>query len=166
MKKLILFPVIIIVVSTNAFAQNENKFAFSVGPELSIPTGSFSNTHSAGTGATVQAEYFVMEKLKATATFGVLAYFGNSSALTVAPLRIGAKYFLTPGFYGAAQLGVAFLGNYASTTGFAYSPLMLGYEFKTKSDRKIDASIKYDAYSAGSGVGTIGAFGVRLAYVF
>ncbi len=166
MKKMILSLLVFIAVSMNGIAQSENKFSFSAGPELGFATGSFSNTHSVGTGGTVQAEYLVMEKLKATATFGVLAYFGNSSALTIAPLRIGAKYFITPGFYGGAQLGVAFLGNYKSTTAFAYSPLMLGYEFKTKSDKAIDATIKYDAYSAGLGVGTIGAFGVRLAYVF
>ena len=42
----------------------------------------------------------------------------------------------------------------------------MGYEFKTKSDKSIDATLKYDGYSGGGGIGTIGALGIRLAYVF
>lgn len=172
MKKIILSILVVTAVYTASFAQNENNFSFSAGAELSFPSGSFSNTHTVGTGATVQAEYFVMEKLKATATFGVLAYLGNSRAQTIIPLRAGGKYFFTEGFYAGLQTGVGFLsGTYTGTT-FAYSPLV-GYEFKTKSDKSIDATLKYDAYSgseydvtARSGVGTIGAIGFRLAYVF
>ena len=84
------------------------------------------------------------------------------------PLRIGAKYFLIEGLYGGAQLGVAFLSNFAphSGTAFAYSPLMLGYEFKLKSENAFDATIKYDAYTGSGGMGTIGTFGMRVAYVF
>lgn len=175
MKKLIVAAIIIITYSVPSFAQNENKFSFSIGPELGFATGSFSNTHSVGTGGTVQAEYYVQDKLKATATFGILAYIGKTVTITnqkfkypsqtIIPLRVGGKYFLTGGVYAGLQTGVAFLSNYASTTAFAYSPLV-GYEFKTKSDKSIDATLKYDGYSAGGGVGTIGALGIRLAYVF
>jgi len=172
MKKIIL-SAIIIIVSLSAFAQTENTFTFSAGPELGFATGSFSNTHSVGIGGTVQAEYLVMDKLKATATFGILNYVGKSktsntdnAAQTVVPLRIGAKYFLAGGLYGGAQLGVAFLGNYNKGTAFAYSPLMLGYEFKLKSEKAFDATIKYDAYTGSGGIGTMGTFGVRVAYIF
>lgn len=175
MKKLMLSLVITIAIYISTFAQSEQKFSFSAGPELSLATGSFSNTHSVGVGGTIQAEYDVMDKLAATATLGLLAYAGKSSILNpdnaaqrIIPLRIGAKYFLTGGLYGGAQLGVAFLSNYAqySGTAFAYSPLMLGYEFKTKTGKTFDATIKYDAYTGSGGIGTIGAFGIRLAYIF
>ncbi|MBC7889548.1 MAG: hypothetical protein H7Z13_16845 [Ferruginibacter sp.] len=175
MKRLILSVFVMIVGSLSITAQDKNNFSFSIGPELSFATGSFSNTHTVGTGGTVQAEYYVMEKLKATATFGLLAYVGKSGPVsntknkgrTIIPIRVGAKYFLTGGIYGGAQIGVAFLGNYQPTgTAFAYSPLMLGYEFKTKSEKTIDATIKYDAYTGSGGIGTVGAFGIRLAYVF
>jgi hypothetical protein len=63
--------------------------------------------------------------------------------------------------YGALQAGVAFLNN-GGGTAFAYSP-QLGYEFKTKTDKAIDASFKYDGYSKN---GTLGAVGVRIAYIF
>lgn len=178
MKKLILAAFVMMGVSVAAFAQSEKNFSLSVGAELGLATGSFSGSHSVGTGVTAQAEVSLMDKLKGTATFGVLAYAGKSvdligssvkykySGQTILPLRVGAKYFLTQGIYAGAQLGVAFLGNYASGTAFAYSPLMVGYEFKTKSDKAIDATIKYDAYTGSNGIGTIGTFGARLAYVF
>jgi hypothetical protein len=173
MKKLILSAIVIIVVSMSALAQNDKKFSFSAGAELSFATGSFSNYNSVGIGASVQAEYYMMDKLKATATFGLLTYAGKSytsntdfAAQRIIPLRIGAKYFLMGGLYGGAQLGVAFLSNNGTGTAFAYSPIMLGYEFKLKSEKAFDATIKYDAYTGSGGVGTLGTFGIRVAYVF
>ena len=61
-------------------------------------------------------------------------------------------------------MGIGILNklNNEGGTAFAYSP-QIGYEFKTKTDKKIDATFKYDAYSKN---GTIGALGFRLAYIF
>ena len=151
-----------------AMAQNDSKFNFSFGPELSLATGAFSDTHSFGIGASVQAEVLLQENLYGTATFGLISYNGKSYGTgtkfkgeTFLPLRVGAKYFLSGGVYGALQAGVAFLNN-GGGTAFAYSP-QLGYEFKTKTDKAIDASFKYDGYSKN---GTLGAVGVRIAYIF
>jgi hypothetical protein len=173
MKKLILSATVIIVVSMSAFAQIDKKFSFSGGAEFSVPTGSFSNTHLLGIGGSLQAEYYVMEKMKGTVTLGLLAYpkrpsLSNGAAQRIIPLRIGAKYFLIGGLYGGAQLGVAFLSNYGPYSGtvFAYSPLMLGYEFNLKSGKAFDATIKYDAYTGSGKIGTLGTFGIRVAYVF
>jgi hypothetical protein len=178
MKRLIVSALVTIVVTMNAAAQDLKKFSFSIGPELGIATGS--STHSLGIGGTAQAEYYIMDNLKGTATFGLLNYVGKSfgsatdyAALRILPLRVGAKYFLSGGFYGAAQLGVAFLGNFGSGAAFAYSPVMLGYEFDTKSGKSIDATVKYDGYSGSRynavtnrGIGTFGSVGIRVAYVF
>jgi hypothetical protein len=149
-------------------AQTDSKFKFSFGPELSLATGAFSDTHSFGIGASVQAEVLLQEHLYGTATFGLISYNGKSygsgtkfKGETFLPLRVGAKYFLSGGVYGALQAGVAFLNN-GGGTAFAYSP-QLGYEFKTKTDKAIDASFKYDGYSKN---GTLGAVGVRIAYIF
>ena len=173
MKRLVLLAIVVIVASTTAFAQNEKNLSFSVGAELGFATGSFSNTHSIGTGATVQAELYVQENLKATATFGVLAYLGKSTTIanvkykfpgqTIIPLRVGGKYFLAGGIYAGLQTGVGFLTGHSDNVAFAYSPL-IGYEFKTNSDKSIDATFKYDGYSGADG--SIGALGIRLAYVF
>src|SRR4249919_3065306 len=116
MKGLISFLMIIMAASP-AFSQIDKKLSFSIGPELCFASGSFSSTHSVGAGGTVQAEYYFMDKLKGTATFGMLGYAGKSITIgsqeysipgqVIIPLRVGAKYFLVDGFYGGAQLGVA-----------------------------------------------------------
>ena len=184
MKKLILSLLIVVGASSLAMAQNESKFKVSIGPELSFATGAFSNTHSFGIGGSAQAEVLLQQYLYGTATFGVMIYNGKSSgpntnfkAATIIPIRIGAKYFLSGGVYGALQLGVGFLSNTNpssnillpntnnSGSAFAYSP-QLGYEFKTKKERAIDASFKYDGYSGNSNIGTVGAISFRVAYIF
>lgn len=169
MKKIIVLMMGVICTSSLLMAQRDSKFRFSVGPELSFASGSFSETHSIGIGGTVQAEVSLQEHLYGTATFGLIAYNGKSSGAgykykgeTILPLRVGVKYFFSGGIYGAAQLGLGILGGFYKGTSFAYSP-QIGYEFKTKSDKALDASFKYDGYSKN---GTIGAIGFRLAYIF
>jgi hypothetical protein len=168
MKKTMVCMMVALGTSFLAMAQTDSKFKFSFGPELSLATGAFSDTHSFGIGASVQAEVLLQEHLYGTATFGLISYNGKSygsgtkfKGETFLPLRVGAKYFLSGGVYGALQAGVAFLNN-GGGTAFAYSP-QLGYEFKTKTDKAIDASFKYDGYSKN---GTLGAVGVRIAYIF
>src|SRR5665647_929674 len=144
MKKIIVFTLMAICSSCMVMAQNEPGFKFSVGPELSFATGSFSNTHSIGFGATIQAEVFLQEHLYGTATTGIIFYNGKSivgtntkqKGLAIIPLRVGAKYFLAGGVYGAAQIGLGFFSNYEKGTAFAYSP-QLGYEFNTKSGKAV-----------------------------
>ena len=167
MKKIIVFTLAAVCISLALKAQNDPAFRFSLGPELSFATGSFSETHSIGIGGSVQAEVSMKEHLYGTATFGIMAYNGKSSGVgykykgeTIVPLRVGVKYFFSGGIYGAAQVGVAFLNN-SGGTAFAYSP-QLGYEFRTRAGKAVDASFKYDGYSKD---GTIGAIGFRVAYI-
>lgn len=162
---------VVFLTSAMATAQNDSKFKISVGPELSIPTGTFSIGWSFGIGGTGQVEIKLQENLFGTATAGVVFYNGKSlgaglknTGLTIVPIRVGGKYFFTEGIYGAAQIGIGIL-NRNSGTAFAYSP-QIGYEFKTRSDKAIDASFKYDGYSAKAAVGTLGAIGFRVAYIF
>jgi hypothetical protein len=168
MKKIIALAFIVFSTTSAIFAQSQSGFKFSVGPELGFPTGSFSDSHSFGIGVTGQVEISLQEHLYGTITGGVMSYNGKSSGAgfkykgtTVVPLRVGVKYFLSGGIYTALQVGVGFLNNGLGTA-FAYSP-QIGYEFKNKNDKKIDATFKYDAYSKD---GTIGAIGFRLAYIF
>lgn len=168
MKKVILFAAVIVGLSQVGFAQKNNNLKFSVGAELGFATGSFSQTHSIGIGGSAQLEIPLQDKLYGVGYFGILAYNGKSAGSgykykgqTIIPARVGVKYFLTEGVYGALQAGVGFLNN-SGGTAFSYSP-QIGYEFKTKSDKSIDATFKYDAYSKS---GTIGALGFRLAYIF
>ena len=171
MKKLLLSAIAITVISLSASAQDRSSFRFSVGAELGIPTGGFSSSHSFGIGGTAQAEISLQENLMGTATAGFLIFKGKSipntsnanfPEQTIIPIRIGVKYFLTTGIYGAFQTGVGFLGNNASGTAFAYSP-QIGYEFESKNNKSFDISLKYDGYAKSGG--SIGYFGIRLAKV-
>lgn len=171
MKKLIVLAVILFSSASIVLAQNQPRFKFSVGPEVGFAVGSFADSHSIGVGGTAQAEISLQEHLYGTITGGIISYNGKSygsglkhAGQTVVPIRLGAKYFLSGGIYGALQMGVGILNklNNEGGTAFAYSP-QIGYEFKSKTDKKIDATFKYDGYSKN---GTIGAIGFRLAYIF
>lgn len=171
MKKVILFSLIALGIANGVKAQSEQRFKFSVGPELSIPTGTFSNGWSFGIGGTAQVEVPVQQNFNVTGTAGIILYNGKTvgnglknTSLSIIPIRVGGKYFFTQGVYGAAQLGLGII-NRGFGTAFAYSP-QIGYEFRTNSGKAIDLSFKYDGYSAKSEVGTLSAFGIRVAYIF
>ncbi len=170
MKKAFLSAIGILFLSAISFAQDKQDFKFSVGAELAFATGNLSNTHSIGIGATALVEIPLQEKLNGVAYGGFILYNGKSvpgvsgqkySGLTIIPVRVGVKYFLTGSVYGCAQAGVGFL-NRGGGTAFSYSP-QIGYEFKTNSGKSVDVTVKYDAYSKS---GTLSSFGFRLAYIF
>lgn len=167
MRKVLLISAIALCISFAVNAQDKG-IKFSVGAELGFATGGFSNTHSIGIGGSAQLEIPLQDKLNGVAYAGILAYNGKSAGSgikfkgqTIIPVRVGVKYFLAGGFYGAFQTGLGFLGN-SGGTAFSYSP-QVGYEFQTRSGKAVDATFKYDAYSKN---GTIGAMGFRLAYIF
>lgn len=173
MKKIFL-AVAVTAICTGAFAQkkSDKQVGFSVGPEIGFATGNLNGTHSVGIGATIQADVNIAPSTAFTVTTGLLSYAGRSingasknKAQIIIPLRAGLKYFLSEGFYGAAQLGAGFFNNYEfrKGTALAYTP-MIGYEFNTKSGKAVDASFKYDGYAI-NGLGS-GSIGFRLAYRF
>jgi hypothetical protein len=168
MKKLILSAAVILFMSAICIAQKDNSFKISVGPEFALTTGDFSNSHSFGFGGSAQIEIPVQDKLQGVAYGGIVFYNGKSNGVgsknkgvTIIPVRVGVKYFLTPGIYGGLQAGLGFLGNAATGTAFSYSP-QIGYEFKTNNGKAIDATLKYDAYSKN---GTLSSFGFRIGFV-
>jgi len=170
MKKFFL-AVTITAICSGAYAQNESnkKFHVSVGPEVGFATADFSNTHSVGIGGTVQAENNIGGTTNVTLTTGFITYAGKSAgsgikykAAGIVPLKLGVKYFLSQGFYGAAQLGAGFFSN-GGGAAFAYTP-MIGYEFNTNSGQAVDAGLKYDGYSKNNS--NLGSVGLRVAYKF
>lgn len=170
MKRVFILGFLSLVVVT-VTAQKKDGFRISVGPELAFPTGALSSSQSFGIGATGQIEISLQEKLNFVGYSGILLFKGkgvsgqsgiNYSGQTIIPVRAGVKYFLTDGIYGGFQAGLGFLGSFATGTAFSYSP-QIGYEFKTNSGKAIDATVKYDAYSKG---GTLGSLGFRVAYIF
>lgn len=167
MKKSVLLSLIGTCIITAAIAQKKDNVKLSVGAELAFTTGNFSNTHSFGIGGTGQLEIPIQEKLNGVAYSGIMFYNGKSAGaglknkgLTVIPVRVGVKYFLTGSVYTNLQAGLAFIGGYGTGTSFSYSP-QIGYEFQTNSGKSIDLTFKYDAYTKGS----LSSFGFRLAYI-
>lgn len=169
MKKIFVLLLIACASSVTLMAQNDSRFKFSAGPELSIATGTFADLYSFGIGATGQVEFNLQENLFATGTTGIIFYNGKSigngnkkSGLNIIPIKVGVKYFIAGSVYVGAQTGVGIINKNLGTY-FAYSPLV-GYEFKTTSEKALDATLKFDGYS-GSG-SSISSVGVRLAYIF
>jgi hypothetical protein len=172
MKKLLVLTVIAICLTTVVKAQKDGSTRVSLGPELGVATGTFSNFAGLGIGATVQAEHFFQENVSGTALFGIVDYFGASvpnsdvkyKATVILPLRVGARFYVGDGLHFGMQIGVGFVNEPSySTTGFAYSP-QFGYNFKTSKGKAIDATFKYDGYAISGG--SLTAVGVRVAYIF
>lgn len=168
MKKFTLLTLIGCSILTAGYSQKKDNVKLSVGAELAFATGNLSNTHSIGLGGSAQLEIPIQEKLNAVAYGGIIFYNGKSAGaglkrkgLTVVPVRVGIKYFLTGSVYTNLQAGIGLLGGYGTGTAFSYSP-QIGYEFQTNSGKSIDLTFKYDGYSKG---GTLGSFGFRLAYI-
>ena len=169
MKKFILVSLAACCILSTGFAQKKDNVKLSVGAELALTTGGFSYTHSFGIGATGQVEIPLQEKLNGIAYGGILFFNGKSNGpgtknkgATIIPVRIGVKYFLTGSVYGGLQAGLSSIGGFSSYSGtaFSYSP-QIGYEFQTNSGKSIDLTFKYETYA----VGTLSAFGFRLAYI-
>lgn len=147
----------------------DKNLHFSVGAELAIATGEFSNTQSVGVGGTVQVSYRGFTLTDFTLSTGYISFAGKSAGsgikykgAGILPIKVGIKYYISEGFYGQAQSGVGIFSNNGGTT-FAYSPVM-GYEFDTKAGQAFDVSLKYDGYFKNSS--NLGSVGLRLAYKF
>ncbi|HTB52225.1 MAG TPA: outer membrane beta-barrel protein [Ferruginibacter sp.] len=182
MKKTLILSILAICTSVVAIAQPEQgKFRFSIGPEVGYTTGTYAQSWNLGAGASAQAEYFFRDDVSMTITAGYVGYLGSSvpgqpglkyQAFNTIPVKAGIRFYMGESFHIGAQLGVGFLDNGdGHSTAFAYSPI-IGYNFRTNSDKGIDVSIKYDGYAFdqndfhnGYG-GTFGAVGLRLAYIF
>lgn len=167
MKKLVLLCLIGSCTITAGFAQKKDNVKLSVGAELAFASGDFSNSHSFGIGGSGQLEIPIQEKLNGVAYGGILFYNGKSAGaglknkgVTIIPVRVGVKYFLTGSVYTNLQAGLGFIGGSGTGTSFSYSP-QIGYEFQTNSGKSIDLTFKYDAYTKGS----LSSFGFRLAYI-
>jgi hypothetical protein len=169
MRRLFVLTAIAVCSTLMAKAQKDGVTRFSLGPEIGIATGTFSNIAGLGLGATIQAEHFFQENVSGTAIFGFVDYFGASynnnlkyKSTLILPLRVGGRYYIGDGFHLGAQIGLGFVNGYSTSTAFAYSP-QVGYNFKTKKGKLIDATFKYDGYAVSGG--TLSAVGIRVAYV-
>lgn len=162
----------LVVTASSSYAQGR----FSVGGNLGLPLGDFSNYYSFGFGASGAYEANITDKLNWTATVGILSFSGKTvdygsgpisvPSATLIPILGGVKYYVNEmfnGFYVSGQLGftstsVSYGGITASSTDFSFAP-GVGYHLTN-----IDIGAAYNIISS-SGSST-DWLGVRVAYVF
>lgn len=176
MKKLFSFALIMVV----AFAISnhaQEKFHLGVGPFIGIPMGSFSDITSIGFGGLAQGELEFTDKVVGTGQIGYLVFSGKSITdifgdsfdygnWSVIPVLAGVKYYISPNFYGEAQLGLNFTsytntipvynfftGTYttqdvsASDTNFGYG-FGVGYEIPVGTGNSIDFFAKFGSVAS------------------
>lgn len=175
MKKIILLTSVFLSVSFFAMAQREGKTRFSIGPELGFAT---SNPLKAlpdnkgwglGIGASAEVEHFFRENLSGLFHIGFVSYSGRSSgsntknkAYNAIPITVGGNAYVGDNFHVGAQIGVGLNSiSGSSATTFAYSP-QIGYNFRSKNDKPLDITFKYDGYA---GNGNFSAVGLRLSLI-
>ncbi|MBB6239389.1 opacity protein-like surface antigen [Pedobacter sp. AK013] len=149
----------------------------SVGTEIGLPSGNFSNLSGIGLGASIKADFLVAENFALTLNAGFMNFFGrqnqlfNVQDLTYLPAKAGLKYHLGESFYAEGQLGAALPLNKNQKTLFAWSP-GIGNQFKLSGENKLDLGIRYEAWTGKNNTiglnrsDTKGFVGIRFAYVF
>ncbi|HTE01203.1 MAG TPA: outer membrane beta-barrel protein [Mucilaginibacter sp.] len=144
----------------------------SIGFDVALPTGDYSNLYKTGLGGSLKYEIPAGQNFFVTLSGGYMNFsikdevvaelqqFGSDqTSAGFVPLKIGAKYYTSPGFFIEGQLGGA-IGTASGTgTAFAYSP-GLGYTF----DGGPEIGVRYEAWSKDGS--TFSQFGLRLAYRF
>ena len=132
MKKLFAVLVVLVLVASVASAQNvwgQGKMSGGVGVELGLPMGSFGDFAGMGIGGFVLGQYGINNDILGTVQIGYTSYLKKSVAnvygvnvdnsASIVPVVIGAKYnlskYVTPGFYGMAQLGEYFFSTTVSS---------------------------------------------------
>ncbi|MBE7178136.1 MAG: hypothetical protein INR69_17165 [Mucilaginibacter polytrichastri] len=152
----------------------EKKIYLSVGAEAGVMTGVFSEIFPASAAASVRLEIPMSEKWQLTAATGythifskdIGAFDGNFTpnfelnAAKFIPLKVGARYFILPKFYGSAELGSAFRLDTSPRVFFAYSP-GLGYLFS----EHFDLGLRFESWTNSPHV-DINQFALRGAYRF
>ena len=145
---------------------------FSVGPELSLPIGSFSDGANVGFGGSLRYETPIDANLTWMVTAGYLSYSfknipsGFTSSSSIIPVMGGVKYYFTEnfnGFYASGALGLSFLkasftgpsvSVSSSETKFTFAP-GIGYHIAN-----IDFSGSFQLVSDAN------SLNIRVAYVF
>lgn len=159
---------------TNANAQSTNSnFRLGIGVDGLVPVGSLTNTSNFGLGITPKLQYTFTNKFAVTLTSGFYNFFGKTitladglggtvslkTKLQIVPVKLGARYFVTPDFYVAGEAGVGFeVENGSGPTDLLLSPAV-GYASK-----HWDVSLRYEDITHNSN--SVGFLGLRVAYGF
>jgi hypothetical protein len=156
----------------------------SVGIDGVLTNGGFKSEYKAAAGVSVQYDLPLNEKFYVTLNAGYLNFFANNSSsnpnyiqkvtssnMSMAPLKVGIKFFLIRTFYIQGEVGQSLLLNRAgvyaiNSTGLNYDGQM-GILFRRTKRSYIDAGIRYQLQQSFYGDGNYGTMlAARIAYAF
>lgn len=125
MKKVLLFSIVALTLSTSSFAQKFKTFDLSVGLLSAIPTDANSDKLRVDLGSTwfqVSSKY--NSKFTGTFDFGYVRFSADAETnFSVLPMNVGVKYAVNDNVYFGSSVGVGFFNNsdYGKTS-FMFSP--------------------------------------------
>jgi len=150
----------------------------SIGPDLSLPVGSFHDRYNLGFGGSVQADFPIMQdQLFVTVNGGFQNYFAkdingrSGKDLQMIPAKAGLKYFPVKSFYVQGEAGAGFLTNKnnvgaTKSTTFIYAP-QIGYLIPLGGQNFLDAGVRFEGNTKFTENGkSNNLFGLRIAYSF
>lgn len=145
-----LFGMLFSVVSWAQTPSNKLTLGF----ELGLPLGDFSTVHDAGTGVSLIYHKAIGASTYFTGNLGYMRFSGKVRMGSTdmkfksdrVPVKVGLKHYVSNGFYGAAEMGVA-ISTGAQSTGvaFAYSPA-IGRDFALGNKSKLDLGLRYESW--------------------
>ncbi|RFZ82080.1 hypothetical protein DYU05_15735 [Mucilaginibacter terrenus] len=147
-------PLILIFFSVTAFGQKVTSNAFGIGLDLGFPTNSIYNIGFGGSG---KAEVPISQSISLTVTAGYTSFYYKSALIGSTrsqdpsgyiPLKAGAKYYLSEGFYLEGEAGTAIETNYNKDKLFAFS-VGPGFLFSTGKHTGFDVGLKYENWGSG-----------------
>ncbi|HTN36139.1 MAG TPA: hypothetical protein VL053_03640 [Arachidicoccus sp.] len=150
----------------------------SVGPQASLPIGSFKDAYDWSIGGSVQADFPVLKNdLYVVVNAGYNNFFakdgvGTGTDLQVVPVSAGLKYYFpSTNLYIQGTAGAGFIANKDDlaadkSASFTYSP-QIGYLLNIGGKNALDFAVKFESdskiYEAGK---TSNFLGLRVAYNF
>ncbi|MBS1664035.1 MAG: outer membrane beta-barrel protein [Bacteroidetes bacterium] len=158
-------------------ASDKQEFRLSVGPEVGVPIGQFSNNYGWFLGGSVQGELPVAKNLYVLLNAGYNNFFVKDGKVIdqdvrTIPVKAGLKYFFVPNFlYVSAEAGASFLVNKSDlnadkSTAFTYAP-QVGVLFPLGSKNYLDVGFRFQGQGSFANNGTYSNFlGLRIAYTF
>jgi len=167
--------ILCVSIANFTFAQNHPmpvRPKASIGPEIAIPVGIFSDLFSIGLGGSGKLEIPITASFYASATAGFISFYTKNSRIggsindnnrSYVPLKVGGKYYLSELLYSEVEIGVSMGIQENSGNSFAWAPgFGIAYPINRKS--AVDVGVRYEKWSRkGSNLNHIG---VRLAYQF
>ncbi|GAB3919115.1 hypothetical protein [Mucilaginibacter boryungensis] len=165
MKKLFLLLVLLSGAVINASAQENSRTAFSIGPEMNLPSNS---VYTFGYGGSAKIELPIVNRVGLSLTggytemhykSGLIGAFGPQPPSKFIPLKAGIQYIAGGGLYLEGEMGdvIETTGNKANLFTFSIGP---GFLFRITPKQAIELGFRYEKWSKN----VLTQTGIRVAY--